>query len=152
MFRITVGTSPTERCAAGSCSAIQQGELQSLGGYKAPSKGLGIPKEHFQWGGRWSWDVPFQTVSWTSCAYFAQLCFLNGPKIAWQSFDAFTVHAGDKVSVSADADRKGVLFDLQDIFERKLKQPSCTQVGSLSEMNVVSNGVPGFRPGDQHLQ
>lgn len=34
----------------------------------------------------------------------------------------------DKVSVSADADRKGVLFDLQDIFERKLKQPSCTQL------------------------
>lgn len=38
------------------------------------------------------------------------------------------MRAGDKVSASADAERKGVHFDLQDIFEQKLKQPSCTQV------------------------
>ena len=51
--------------------------------------------------------------------------------------------------MSADADRKGVLFDLQDIFERKLKQPSCTQVGSVSEMNEILQsqlGCPGSGP------
>ena len=40
----------------------------------------------------------------------------------------FCMTTGDKTSVSADAEKKGVHFDLQEIFERKLKQPSCTQV------------------------
>ena len=30
-----------------------------------------------------------------------------------------------------------MLFDLQDIFERKLKQPSCTQVGSVWKVSVL---------------
>lgn len=40
----------------------------------------------------------------------------------------YRLSAGDKISVSADAEKKGVHFDLQEIFERRLKQPSCTQV------------------------
>ena len=55
----------------------------------------------------------------------AYMCCVH---LAHQSFYNFCMNAGDKVSVSADAEKKGVHFDLQEIFERKLKQPSCTQV------------------------